>query len=115
MDMPETSRERRQFPRSTVAGGHELKVPLQMAVQLLDISTGGMLVVAPQPLEPGARAELQTRLGADPVQVELEVRWVAPDGEPVKSAGRYRLGARLITTEETRRGIQKFLRDKSLY
>jgi len=111
MPMPEAFHERRRFPRTTVAGGHELKIPLQMTVQLLDISTSGVLVAAPQPLEPGARAQIQARLGADPVLMEVEVERLASNGEPGKAAGRYRLGASIVTIDEAgRRGIQKFLR-----
>jgi hypothetical protein len=86
-----------------------------MTVQLLDISAGGVAIAGPQPLEPGAHAQLQMRLGEDQMLVELEVRWVTPDGEAGSSAGRYRLGARLVTTDETRRSIQRVLRDKALH
>ena len=46
--MPEPFQERRRFPRTTVAGGHELKMPLQMTVQLVDISSSGVLLASPQ-------------------------------------------------------------------
>ena len=110
--MPEAFTERRRFPRTTVAAGHELRMPLQMTVQLLDISANGVLVAAPQPLEPGAIAEIQSRLGADPVLMQVEVKRVAPDGAPGRPAGRYRMGSRFVAVDEAgRRGIQKFLRD----
>jgi len=110
--MPEAFNERRRFPRTTVAAGHELRMPLQMTVQLLDISTSGVLIAAPQPLEPGAIAEIQTRLGADPVLMQVEVKRVAPDGAPGKPAGRHRMGTRFVTIDDAgRRSIQRFLRD----
>jgi hypothetical protein len=108
--MPEAFQERRRFPRTTVAAGHELRVPIQMTVQLLDISATGVLVAAPQPLEPGAIAEIQTRLGADPVLMQVEVKRVAPDGAPGKPTGRYRLGSRLVRIDDAgRHSIEKFL------
>ncbi len=110
--MPEEFTERRRFPRTTVAAGHELRMPLQMTVQLLDISATGVLVAAPQPLEVGAIAEIQTRLGADPVLMQVEVKRVAPDGAPGKATGRYRMGSRLVSVDEaSTRSIQKFLHD----
>ena len=110
--MPEAFNERRRFPRTTVDAGHELRMPLQMTVQLLDISATGVLVAAPQPLEPGAVAEIQTRLGADPVLMQVEVKRVAPDAAPGKPAGRYRLGSRLVSVDDAgKRSIQKFLRE----
>jgi hypothetical protein len=110
--MPEAFNERRRYPRTTVAAGHELRMPLQMTVQLLDMSAAGVLVAAPQPLEPGAIAEIQTRLGADPILMQVEVKRVAPDGAPGKPTGRYRLGSRLVSVDEPgKRSIQKFLRE----
>ena len=111
--MPEAFQERRRFPRTTVAGGHELKIPLQMTVQLLDLSSTGVLVAAPQPLEPGTRAELQTRLGGDPVHMSLVVKRVAPEGAPGRTSGRFRVGATLVSPDETsRRAVHKFLKDE---
>jgi hypothetical protein len=110
--MPEALQERRRFPRTTVAAGHELKMPLQMTVQVLDISANGVLIAAPQRLEPGAIAEIQTRLGADPVRMRVEVKRVAPDAAPGKSAGRYRMGSRFVAVDAAgKRGIQKLLRE----
>jgi c-di-GMP-binding flagellar brake protein YcgR len=87
-------------------------MPVQMTVQLLDISASGVLIAAPQPLEPGAIAEIQTRLGANPVLMQIEVKRVAPDAAPGKPAGRYRLGSRFVAIDEAgKRGIQKFLHE----
>ena len=111
--MPEAYNERRRFPRTTVAGGHELKVPLLMTVQLLDISSTGVLIAVPQPLEPGSRAQLQTRLGTDPVHMEVVVTRVAPEGAPGKTSGRYRVGATMVSVDEAcRRAVRRFLRDE---
>ena len=110
--MPEAFHERRRLPRTTVAAGHELRMPVQMTVQLLDISATGVLIAAPQPLEPGAMAEIQTKLGSDPVLMQVEVKRVAPDGPPGKPSGRFRMGSRFVAVDEAgQRGIQKFLRE----
>lgn len=112
--MPEPFQERRRFPRTTVAAGHELKMPLQMTVQLLDISPSGVLVAAPLPLNPGTRAELQTRLGAAPVHVEVQVRRIAPEGLPGRPSGRFRLGATMVAPDEAcRRAVRVFLKDEA--
>jgi c-di-GMP-binding flagellar brake protein YcgR len=113
-DLPAGSRERRRFPRATVASARELRLPSQMTVQLLDISAGGVAIAAPHPVEPDACAQLQASLGADHMLVDLEVRWVAPVREPGTSGGRYRLGARLVSTDETRRSIERILRNRAL-
>jgi len=112
--MPDAFTERRRFPRTTVAAGHELRLPLQMTVQLLDISSSGVLVAAPQPLETGTSATIRAQLGGEPVLMEVEVERVAPDGAPGRPAGRYRLGSRVLKVDEAgRRTVQKFLRDGS--
>jgi hypothetical protein len=114
MPVPEDFRERRRSPRATVAAGHELSVPLQMTVQLLDISANGVLVPAPQPLEVGARVQLHTRLGPEPVQMELEVKRVMPERAAGKAPGRFRTGARLRSVDESgRRAVQKFLKGEA--
>jgi c-di-GMP-binding flagellar brake protein YcgR len=108
--MPEAFHERRRFPRTTVAAGHELRLPVQMTVQVLDISASGVLVAAPQPLTEGTIAEIQARLGADPVLMQVEVQRVAPAAG--KPDGRYRLGSRFVHVDEAgRRSIQRFLRE----
>ena len=110
--MPEPFQERRRFPRTTVAGGHELKMPLQMTVQLVDISSSGVLLASPQALELGTRAQLQTRLGNSPVHMEVEVKRIAPEGAPGRPSGRFRLGATLVNPDEAcRRAVHAFLRD----
>ena len=87
-------------------------MPLQMTVQLLDISASGVLVAAPQPLEVGTVAEIQTRLGADPVLMQIEVERIAPDAAAGKPAGRYRLGSRFVSVDQAgRRSIQRFLHE----
>lgn len=112
--MPEAFQERRRFPRTTVAGGHELKMPIQMTVQLLDISSSGVLVAAPQPLELGTIAQLQTRLGNAAVHLEVEVKRIASEGMPGRPSGRFRLGATMVNPDEaSRRAVHTFLKDEA--
>lgn len=112
--MPEPFQERRRFPRTTVAGGHELKMPLQMTVQLLDISSSGVLLAAPQPLELGTHAQLQTRLGNAPVNIDVEVKRIAPEGTTGRPSGRFRLGATMVSPDEAcRRAVHTFLKDEA--
>ena len=110
--MPEPFVERRRTSRVTLAAGHSLQLPRASTVQLVDISLGGVLVNSPQPVQLGQRARLQTRLGGGPVDVEVEVRRVAPDWGPTRDGGRFRLGVRFVGIDEaTRRHIQRFLRE----
>lgn len=109
--MPELFQERRRFPRATVAAGHELRMPLQMTVQLMDMSATGVLVVGPQPLEVGAHARLQVRLGTEPVEMNLTVTRVVPDGPAGAPPVRYRMGAAVVALDdEDRRVVQRFLK-----
>jgi c-di-GMP-binding flagellar brake protein YcgR len=109
--MPESFKERRRTPRATVAGGHALQMPLSTTVQLVDISLGGVLLSSPQGVQPGVRATLQTSLGAQPVQAELEVCRVLPERAAGHPQGRFRVGARFVALSEAdRHAVQRFLR-----
>lgn len=109
--MPDAFVERRKGPRATLAAGHSLQLPTVATVQVMDISLGGVLVTAPEPVQLGRRAMLQTRLGGGSVKAEVEVRRAVPDRAAARDGGRYRLGVRFIgLDEDTRRNIQRFLR-----
>ena len=110
--MPESFQERRRTPRATVAAGHELHLPVSMTVQLVDISLGGVLLSSPQRAEPGQRATLQTKLGTQPVQAEVEICRVLPERAGSQILGRHRVGARFVGLgEPDRRAVQRFLRE----
>ncbi len=91
--MPEASS--RTAPRPAGAHGDDQTVGLPMAltVRLVDISAGGVLLSSSQKTDIGQRARLRTTLGADPFNVEIEVRRVADGGPDGNGRGRYRVGA----------------------
>ena len=104
--------ERRRAPRVMLPAGHALQLPLATTVQVVDISLGGVLVTSPHAATPGQPAVLKTRLGAETINVPVEVRRVAAERAVAKRAGQYRVGVRFqVLDEATRRNIQRFLSD----
>ena len=103
-------RERREHPRAPVKGGEfELALSAQNTVQVLDISQSGMLLAASQPLAIGRRAQIKTRLGAEPVTLTVVIRRVT---NGIRTGhGSYRLGCEFTgLDDENRRKIERFLK-----
>jgi len=108
--MAEAFLERRRVPRVSLSEEHRVGVPLTVTVRLVDISTGGVLLASTQRMSVGQRARLHTTLGAEPFNVEVEVRRVNDIGAEANGKGRYRMGAVFSGIDETaRRSIQHFL------
>jgi c-di-GMP-binding flagellar brake protein YcgR len=80
--------ERRREPRVPMKDDERVGLPIGLTVRLVDISAGGILLLSPQKLRPGQKARLRTTLGADPFNVDLEVRRVSD-----AARGSYRIGA----------------------
>jgi hypothetical protein len=107
--MTEAFLERRRAPRVSVAPGTQLSVPTALTVRLLDISTNGVLISAPQRMNVGQRARLQVTLGGEPLSVEVEVARVA-EGTQELGRHRYRVGATFVAPDEyARRSVHHFL------
>jgi c-di-GMP-binding flagellar brake protein YcgR len=106
----EPLRERRNHPRARVKrNGLELALSAQNTVQVLDISQTGMLLAAAQPLAVGRRAQIKTRLGAEPVTLSVVIRRVTNGLRT--GHGSYRLGCEFVgLDEESRRKIERFLK-----
>jgi hypothetical protein len=103
-------RERRQHPRAQVArDAFEVALSAQNTVQVLDISQSRMLLAASQPLAIGRRAQIKTRLGAEPVTLTVVIRRVT---NGIRTGhGSYRLGCEFIgLDDENRRKIERFLK-----
>jgi c-di-GMP-binding flagellar brake protein YcgR len=106
----EPLREQRKHARAHVKGNAvELSLSAQNTVQVLDISQTGMLLSAPQPLAIGQRAQIKTRLGAEPVTLPVVVRRVT---NGIRTGhGSYRLGCEFVgLDEENRKKIGRFLK-----
>lgn len=104
--------ERRRSPRvATPPGAIEMSLPTVGSVQVSDISETGVLLLGPQRVAVGDRAQLRTRIGTEPVTLQLEVRRVVADTRP--DAAGYRIGAEFIALEEdNRKRIERLLKSE---
>jgi hypothetical protein len=85
-------------------------LPMALTVRLVDISAGGVLLSSSQKMALGRRARLHTTLGADPFNVEVEVRRLADGSLESNGRGRYRIGAVFTTLDEASgRSVNRFL------
>ena len=107
--------DRRRTPRVPVGVEHQVGVPVALSVRLLDISASGVLISSPQKMTIGQRARLRTTLGAQALNVEVEVRRVAEhvaQGGNGNGRGHYRMGAVFVHSDDAARAsVQHFLRD----
>ena len=108
VNMREGFLERRNGPRVGVgSGGPSVALPAGASVQILDISQTGVLLASPHRLDVGQRAQLRTRLGAEPLTLQVEICRVMNGSGP----GSCRLGARFVhLDEESRKKIERLLR-----
>lgn len=103
--------ERRRSARAVIVSGDrsDLSLPVSTTVQLIDISQSGVLLSSSQKLDIGQRAQLRTRVGPEPLTVQVEVRRVANGGRT--GHGSYKLGAEFVALdEENQRKIERFLK-----
>lgn len=102
--------DQRKHPRAPIRrNGVELALAAQNTVQVLDISQSGILLAASQPLAIGRKAQIKTRLGAEPVTLTVVVRRVTNGLRT--GHGSYRLGCEFVgLDEENRRKIERFLK-----
>lgn len=108
--MSEAFLERRREPRVPMQEDQVIGLPVALTVRLVDISAGGVLLSSSQKLTIGQRARLQTTLGSDPFNVEVEVRRVADGGQEGAARGRYRIGAVFTSLDEAAsRSVNHFL------
>jgi len=108
--MAEAFLERRREPRVPMMDGLEVGLPTALTVRLVDISAGGVLLSTSQKMSIGQRARLHTTLGADPFNVEVEVRRVVDGSLEGDNRGRYRVGAVFTTLDEvSSRSVNHFL------
>jgi hypothetical protein len=102
--------ERRREPRVPMKDDDRIGLPMGLTVRLVDVSAGGVLLSSPQKLRVGQKARLRTTLGADPFNVDLEVRRVAEGGPVGTVGGGYRIGAVFTGLDEaSSRSVRQFL------
>jgi hypothetical protein len=78
--------ERRQGARMKAKAGAEISRPSWTTVELVDISTSGVLFVVPQGIGPGDRGQLRIRLGDKGFAGEIEVLRVHSDRAGLRAA-----------------------------
>ena len=99
--------ERRATPRFDVPSGELVVLPFPLNIQVLDISTAGVLLQATRPIEVGTRASLRINLEGTPFHAEVDVRRVS--AEPAGKEQLYRIGAQFVEiSAEHRRIIERF-------
>lgn len=98
--------ERRRNPRHQVADDF-LNLPSHASVRVLDISTAGVLLQSPRPLDAGSRAQLRFTLAGAPFSADIVVRRASP--APDARSG-YRIGATFVGMMlEHRQLIERFM------
>lgn len=103
--------ERRRAPRVNIhpALGVVCSIPVSASVQVLDISQSGVLIAVAHALDVGRSAQLRTRIGAEPLSAQIEIRRTATGLGT--GAGPVRLGARFVSLDdETSRRIERLLK-----
>lgn len=108
--MPERFEERRRVPRVPVSSGDvDVSLTTTATVQMLDISQSGVLLSSSQKVEVGRRAQLRTRIGAEPLTAQIEIRRIAEGGRV--GYGSYRMGAEFVALDDdNQRKIERFLK-----
>jgi len=84
--------ERRRGPRLELEAPQELSLEVSIAVQVLDISLSGVLLVSKTEMAVGDRAELRAALGERSVKLTIEIRRVITE-TTTRTGHRYRAGA----------------------
>jgi hypothetical protein len=91
--------ERRSNVRFSAGAEAEIGEPAWYTVEVLDISTSGVLFVAPLPLNAGETGELRMRLGERSFAAQIEVR----RSDTRRTHPGYRLGATFKSLDEANR------------
>ena len=106
---PRQGPERRASVRLTPGNDVEIGQPTWSTVELLDISTAGVLFSSPVAVEIGERGELRVRLGERSFAAQIEVR---RSDERKAAQGAYRLGASFVSLDENSRlHLEDFIGD----
>jgi hypothetical protein len=111
--MSDGAAERRRHRRVPIVRDlPETTLPVSATVQVLDISETGVLLASTQPLDIGRRAHLRTRLGSEPLAVQVEIKRLLPSLKHTSTA--YRMGAAFVELDDdTRRKLETFLRGQT--
>jgi len=104
--------ERRADVRLIAGGDAEIGQPNWATVELIDISTTGVLVASTVQVETGERGELRVRLGERSFAAQIEVK---RSDSPKAPHALYRLGAAFVSLDEgSRVHLEDFIGDARL-
>jgi hypothetical protein len=109
-EKPTNMVERRRTVRVTPPSQSEIQWPSWSTIELIDISTTGVLFTSPLPLDAGHKGQLRMRLGERSFNAEVEIR----RGQSERTQQTvYRLGAAFTSVDETSRfTLDDFLGDQ---
>lgn len=101
--------DRRAAVRFDAGADAEFNQPNWCTVELIDVSTTGVLFLSPSRFDVGERGELRVRLGEASFMAQIETRRVEPRKSP--SMG-YRVGAAFVSlSEASRLHLEDFIGD----
>ena len=105
--------ERRRHPRAASGEGVLVTIPVVINAEVLDISSGGALLSASDPLKIGERGHLRMLLDREPFNARVEVCRVHP-GTVTGREMRHRIGVTFTAMDDaSRKTLQRFVRDDS--
>jgi hypothetical protein len=77
--------------------------PVSQTVQILDLSSEGLLLACPQPLPLGAKPRVTGTFAGRRLEATLDIRHVSSQWD--QQVGGYRTGGRFVSLEPTARGV----------
>ena len=97
--MEPVAHERRRSPRVEMTNQVTIGRPVSMTVQMLDLSSEGLLMVCPQPLGLGATLRVTAQISGRRLDANLDIRHSSSqwDGR----AKGYRVGGRFVSLDPT--------------
>jgi hypothetical protein len=99
--------ERRRSPRYVLDYGEFVGLPFSLTVQVMDITTAGVLLQSPRPIQVGSRGALRLTIGDQSLTTDVAViRLSAP---AAGTDAQYRIGAQFVgMSPEHRRLLERF-------
>ncbi len=105
-DLEERRRHRRLTPDEDV----RLSLSVLLEVEIIDVSTSGLMFSSEVELTIGHRLQVLTLLGGEPFSAWVDVRRAERESPLSPQARRCRYGAAFVAIEEkSRRNLQRFL------
>jgi hypothetical protein len=97
--MDPVAQERRRSPRIETNTHVMLGRPVSMVVQMLDLSSDGLLMACPQQLSPGAMLRVTANISGRQLEAQLDVRHVSNQWD--RRIKGYRVGGRFVSLDPT--------------